>query len=91
MIRIKKLYPRRFAWLYNPDTKVLLIGLYWFTIGIDFGLKNSRWYKHFFRSCPVCKEPLNVLSFYQIVKFHKRCRKEGRRLERLKRLKLKNV
>lgn len=80
MIRIKKLYPRRFAWLWNKDTLVLLIGLYYFAIGVDFGLKNSPWMRHFNKSCPVCKEPLIVNSRKQVVYFHGECRTKGRQM-----------
>lgn len=81
-IRIKKLYPRNFAWLWNRDTRVLLIGLYWIVVGVDFGLKGSVWYKHFFRMCVACGKPLNVNHRLQVVMFHKECRTEGRRILR---------
>ena len=84
MIAIKKLHPRRFDWYYNKDTRVLLIGLYYFTVGLDFGLKRSNWYRHFFRRCLVCDKPLTVLHRNQRVYFHKECRTEGRELARAK-------
>jgi len=80
MIRIRKLYPRRFAWFWNKDTRVLLIGLYWIAVGFDFGLKKSAWYRHFFRSCPVCGKELPVNHRMQVVKYHGECRREGRRM-----------
>lgn len=82
MIRIRRLVPHQFKWYWHRDAKVLLVGLWWFTIGLDFGLKKSRWYRHFFRDCPVCEKPLNVLHRFQVVKWHKECRREGRRMER---------
>ena len=83
MIKIKKLYPHKFAWYWNGDARVLLIGVYYFTIGLDFGLRQSNWYKHFFkRTCPVCKLPLNPTSRDQIIKFHRPCRTMGRKIER---------
>ena len=83
-VNIKKLYPRKLAWFWNKDTRVLLIGLYVFTIGIDFGLKDSNWARHFFRDCPVCHKSLKVQSRSQRVFFHKECRKQGRKLMRLR-------
>lgn len=83
-IKIRKLYPRMFAWRWSSDTRVLLIGLYWFTVGVDFGLKKSSWYNHFFRRCPVCNGELNVNHRMQVVKYHRRCRTEGRRMEMAK-------
>ena len=78
MISIKSLYPRKIAWFWNKDARVLLIGLYFFTIGIDFGLKRSAFYKHFYHGCGYCKKDVNVPHRLTIVKWHAECRTAGR-------------
>jgi hypothetical protein len=90
MIKIQKLYPRRFAISWNKDTRVLLIGLYFIVIGIDLGMKKSDWYNHFFRRCPVCGNQLRVNNRNQLVYFHKECRTEGRKMLREGKLKIQN-
>lgn len=82
MIKIERLTPRKFAWYWNKDSKVLLIGLYWFTVGVDLGITHSNFYKHFMRNCPVCGNPLNVDHRLQVVRFHRQCRTEGRAMMR---------
>ena len=81
MISIKRLYPKKFAYFWNKDARVLLVGLYYFVVGIDFGLTKSNFYKHFYRNCIVCKKPLIINHRLTTVKWHKDCRKEGRRIE----------
>ncbi len=84
-IHIEKLRPRKFAWVWNGDTRILLVGLYWFVIGIDFGLKGSPWFKHWYgKTCPVCKESLRPNNRTQILKYHGACRTEGRKMARAK-------
>ena len=78
-IQLGWLTPHRFGWAWDGDTRVLLIGLYFVTLGIDFGLTESDWYNHFYRKCPVCYKPLNVNSRSQIVQSHKECRTARRR------------
>ncbi len=89
-ISIKKLHPKRFAIFWNRDARVLLIGLYFYTVGIDFGLKESNWYKHFFKTCQVCGKELPVRHRLQLIRFHKECRRQGRRLIRQGKIILKN-
>ena len=40
--------------------------------------------------CPVCKKPLGSTGIYQLKKWHKECRTEGRKMER-KQLKVRNA
>lgn len=78
-INIKTLRPHQFAWNWRKDQRVLLIGLYFWAVGFDFGLKRSAWYKHFSKKCDYCYQQLTIISRQQVVSFHKNCRTAGRR------------
>ena len=81
MINIQVLRPRAFAWQWRGDQRVLLVGLWFFAVGFDLGLRRSAWFKHFSQECRYCHHPLNVNARFQAVKWHGRCRRDGRRSE----------
>ncbi len=84
LIRVAILNPRRISAKWDSDTRILLMGFYWVTVGVDFGITGSAWFKHFYRMCPVCHKPLNPNDRGQVIYFHGPCRTEGRRMERRK-------
>ncbi len=80
-ISFKWMRPRRFGWLWSSDTRVLLVGLYFFAVGLDFGMRRSAWYRHFFgRRCPACGKALLPHDRNMRYFFHGECRTEGRKI-----------
>lgn len=93
-IKFGSLYPHRFAWDWNADQRILLVGLWFVVMGVDFGLATSPWMKHFNAICqnPDCGLQLNANSRLQIVRFHKDCRTDGRAfLRKQEKMKLKTA
>lgn len=82
-IQIAGMNPHRFGFKWFPAVRVALIGLWFWVLAIDLGMKKSAYTKHYEKLCLVCKKPLNPNSFRQDVFFHKECRKLGRKLMRI--------
>ena len=78
IVNFQKLRPRAWAWAWLGDQRTLLVGAWFFAVGIDLGLKRSAWYRHFSQRCGHCGGAMVINSRRQRVLWHGACRTQGR-------------
>lgn len=87
-MQIVRLRPHEVRVIWDKKTRCLYFGLWFWAIKLDFGINyrkrqmleaihNARneFKDYFNKSCLVCKKPLEVRNYGQVVKYHKQCRK----------------
>ncbi len=81
-IKIFKENTKKFDFIYSKKLNVIVIALYFFTIqimlskkSVDIKAYREKVIAQFNKTCKVCGKPLRVNSMFQIVYYHKECRK----------------
>ena len=80
MFTYRWLEPKEWNYIWQKETRMFYLALWFFVIRIDFGkgwrIKElQKLLKKYEKNCLVCKKPLNVKSADQVIKYHNKCRK----------------